>query len=199
MVWPNRTGSNHNLHSSAYCFCENAVHIFASGPNTTFTCNCQEPKSNILVSIKGKTEFPEFWVRSFGASEVVHMNYKKVWEAQIFALFTDYPFCTELRACRAGLLRQEARPVPPAAAEGHPQSWGPFFLFATSSFVSKALTPLSGHYYLEAHLHQKINQGIRPILPFLPCPHVRSLHLHLYSCPANRFICTIFLDSTYLH
>ena len=29
-----------------------------------------------------------------------------------------------------------------------------------------------------------------------PCPQVRSLHLHLYSCPAPRFIRTIFfLDS----
>ena len=32
--------------------------------------------------------------------------------------------------------------------------------------------------------------------PFLPlCPHICSLHLH--SCPANRFICTITLDSTH--
>ena len=33
----------------------------------------------------------------------------------------------------------------------------------------------------------------------LPCPHVCSLHLCLYSCPASRFVCTIFLDSTYMH
>ena len=32
-----------------------------------------------------------------------------------------------------------------------------------------------------------------------PCPHVCSWCLSLYSCPANRFICTIFLDSTYKH
>ena len=32
--------------------------------------------------------------------------------------------------------------------------------------------------------------------PFLPLgPHVHPLHLHLYSCPANRFICTIFFWS----
>ena len=27
------------------------------------------------------------------------------------------------------------------------------------------------------------------------CPQLHSLHLHLYFCPADRFICTIFLDS----
>ena len=31
------------------------------------------------------------------------------------------------------------------------------------------------------------------------CPYVGSLHLCLYFCLANRFICTIFLDSTYMH
>ena len=35
--------------------------------------------------------------------------------------------------------------------------------------------------------------------PSLPCPHIHSLHLHLCSYPANRFICTIFLDSIYMH
>ena len=34
---------------------------------------------------------------------------------------------------------------------------------------------------------------IRPLFPLL-CPHVHSLHLCLYFCSANRFICTIFLD-----
>ena len=28
--------------------------------------------------------------------------------------------------------------------------------------------------------------------------HIRSLRLHLYFCPANRFTCTIFLDFTYI-
>ena len=36
---------------------------------------------------------------------------------------------------------------------------------------------------------------------FLPprCPYIHSLHLCLYLCFANRFICTIFLDSTNMH
>ena len=33
-----------------------------------------------------------------------------------------------------------------------------------------------------------------PLLPPL-CPQAQSLHLYLYSCPANRFISTIFLGS----
>ena len=36
------------------------------------------------------------------------------------------------------------------------------------------------------------------LLPTLG-PQVCSLHLHLYSCPANQFIRTIFLDSIYMH
>ena len=35
------------------------------------------------------------------------------------------------------------------------------------------------------------------LLP-LWCPQVSSLHWHLYFCPANRFISTIFLDSIYM-
>ena len=36
-------------------------------------------------------------------------------------------------------------------------------------------------------------------LPVLSSPHVWALHLHLSFFLANRFICTIFLDSTYMH
>ena len=35
-----------------------------------------------------------------------------------------------------------------------------------------------------------------PLLPSL-CPQFCSLRLHLYSCPADWLISTIFLDSTY--
>ena len=33
----------------------------------------------------------------------------------------------------------------------------------------------------------------------LLCPQACSLHLHLYSCPPNRFISSIFLDSIYIY
>ena len=36
-----------------------------------------------------------------------------------------------------------------------------------------------------------------PLLPLL-CPEVHSLYLHLYSCLANRFMSTIFLDTIYV-
>ena len=46
---------------------------------------------------------------------------------------------------------------------------------------------------------------INSILPIHPCPHpalcphVCTLHLCLYSSSADRLICTIFLDSTYIY
>ena len=36
-----------------------------------------------------------------------------------------------------------------------------------------------------------------PLLPPL-CPQVLSLHLCLYSCPSNRFVSTIFINSIYM-
>ena len=42
-----------------------------------------------------------------------------------------------------------------------------------------------------------ISQFVPPS-PSPPCPQVRSLPLHLCSFPTNRFISTIFLDSTYM-
>jgi len=41
---------------------------------------------------------------------------------------------------------------------------------------------------------------ISQLIPLLspPCPLVHSVCLHLYSCPVNMLICTIFLDSMYM-
>ena len=54
-------------------------------------------------------------------------------------------------------------------------------------------------------IHVSVCMSI-PISQFIPppplsppwCPYVWSLHLCLYFCPANQFICTIFLGSTYM-
>ena len=43
----------------------------------------------------------------------------------------------------------------------------------------------------------ELNLSVCPTHPLKPHLHVRFLHLHLYSFPANRFIVTIFLYSTY--
>ena len=43
-----------------------------------------------------------------------------------------------------------------------------------------------------------VSSSSHPPLPLL-CPRVLSLHLHLYFCLGNRFICTAFLDSTCMH
>ena len=51
--------------------------------------------------------------------------------------------------------------------------------------------------HMLVYLFQACSQFI-PLSPSSLCPCVHSLHLHLYSCPANMFICTIFLDSTYM-
>ena len=37
------------------------------------------------------------------------------------------------------------------------------------------------------------------LLLSLLCPQVHSLCFRLYSCPTNRFICSSFLDSIYIH
>ena len=60
--------------------------------------------------------------------------------------------------------------------------------------------PTSYLFYTWLCIYVKPNLPIRPTLPFLAlCPFsIRSLCLCLYSYPTNRFICTIFLDSTYM-
>ena len=39
---------------------------------------------------------------------------------------------------------------------------------------------------------------IRSTLTFSPCVHMSTICVSLYSCPANSFISTIFLDSIYM-
>ena len=58
------------------------------------------------------------------------------------------------------------------------------------------------HQPCSSHMVGYTCQSQSPIHPMslpLLCSCIHSLLLCLYSCPANRFICTIFLDSAYMH
>ena len=55
------------------------------------------------------------------------------------------------------------------------------------------------------HIHVSMSIPISQFIPLPPpptfpswCPYVCSLYLSLYFCLADRFICTIFLDSAYM-
>ena len=52
--------------------------------------------------------------------------------------------------------------------------------------------------YMSIPISQFILPTPRPAFPPW-CPYICPLHLCLYFCSANRFICTIFLYSTYMH
>ena len=54
--------------------------------------------------------------------------------------------------------------------------------------------------YMSIPIAQFITPPPPPPAAFPPwCPYICSLHVYLSFCPANRFICTIFLRSTYMH
>ena len=55
----------------------------------------------------------------------------------------------------------------------------------------------NGSVYVCAYVSILLSQFVPPSPP-PPCTHIRPLYPHLSSCPANRFICTIFLEDCYL-
>ena len=59
--------------------------------------------------------------------------------------------------------------------------------------------PTSYLFYTWQCIYVKLNLPVCPTLPFPCCVHISALHLRLCSCPTNSFICTIFLDFTYIH
>ena len=79
-----------------------------------------------------------------------------------------------------------------------PQDWTQVSCLAGRFFTSWASR--------EAHFpHGRVCMEIL-ISQFIPLPwypaswsHIHYLHLGLYSCFASRFLCTIFLSSTYMH
>ena len=68
-------------------------------------------------------------------------------------------------------------------------------------FIQQVL--VSHQFYTHQCIHVNPNRPIHhtptPPAAFPPwCPYVCSLHLCLNFCPTTRFICTIFLGSTYM-
>ena len=61
------------------------------------------------------------------------------------------------------------------------------------AYGSVRISLLLSQFIPEPNLSQK-----HSLLPLL-CPWVCSLCPSLYSCPANRFLSTVFLDSIYMH
>ena len=90
------------------------------------------------------------------------------------------------------LLDLPPTPTPNPTHLGHHRapSWAPCVI---------QQVPTSYLFYTWQCRYVNPNLSIHPTPPSLfPCPHIHSLQLRLYSCPANRFIYTIFLDSTYM-
>ena len=65
--------------------------------------------------------------------------------------------------------------------------------FLTTSTTWEALISYTVVYMCQS---QSPNSSHSPFSPW--CPYVCSLYLCLYFCFADRFICTIFLDSTFV-
>ena len=99
----------------------------------------------------------------------------------------------------------------PVDHQGSPQHIVLFlfcFIFVFVFFEFYFIYFLYGRFLLVIHfIHISVYMSI-PISQFITpppapatfppwCPYVCSLHLCLNFCPANRFICTIFLGSTY--
>ena len=76
--------------------------------------------------------------------------------------------------------------------------WTLFYFFIQQVLISQQFYT---HQCIHAHPNLPIHHSTTTTtLPLSPswCPYVCSLRLCLSFCPANRFICTIFLGSTYM-
>ena len=80
--------------------------------------------------------------------------------------------------------------LPPSSL--HPTSLGHHRALSLAPCVIRQL-PTSYLFYIWSP-----NSSHPPLFP-TPRPHVCSPCLHLYFCPANRFISSIFLNSIYMH
>ena len=72
-----------------------------------------------------------------------------------------------------------------------------FFFYTAGSYQSSIL--YTSVYTCESQSPNSSHHHSHPATAFPPCcPYICSLHQCLYFCPENRFICTIFLGSTYM-
>ena len=87
----------------------------------------------------------------------------------------------------------------PSLLKLHPTSHSHLSRLSQSTRLSSLCYTTAAHWlsvlYIVMFMFQCYSLNLFHSL-FLPlCPQVQSLQLHLYFCPANRFISTIFLDS----
>ena len=101
---------------------------------------------------------------------------------------------------------QSFPPNPPSPpVKGLPSVWKLFFFFFWNFilfyFLYSRFLLVIRFIHISVYMSVPISQFITSPTPAtFPawCPYICSLHLCLYFCPANRFICTIFLASTYM-
>ena len=96
--------------------------------------------------------------------------------------------CVCISPSLSGLLQSSPHPSP----LGHPRA--PVGAPCAVTAGSRCLSVL----HMLVYLFQASSQFIL-LCPSSLRPRVHSLHLHLYSCPVNKLISTIFLDSVYLY
>ena len=88
---------------------------------------------------------------------------------------------------------------PPSWAPPHPTPLGQH---RASGWASCAIQKLPTSYFYFTHDNVYVSVRLSPFISPSPsplCSQVHSLHLYLYSYPANRFISTISLDPIYMH
>ena len=87
--------------------------------------------------------------------------------------------------------------APKRETESPPTFFVCLFFYTAGSYYSSIL--YTSVYTCQSQSPNSAQHHPHPTAVFPPwCPYVCSLHLCLNFCPANRFICTIFLGSTYM-
>ena len=86
--------------------------------------------------------------------------------------------------------------MPSSRGSSQPKDWTQVSHIAGRFFTVWA-TREASFTHGSIYMSMLFSQFVPPSPSFL-CAHICSLHLHLYPCSANRFICAIFSYSTYI-